>query len=127
MDTDKAVLIDVANGREEMTTIESQIETRTRYTGEKKPHGKKASMLVNLPTKTTNRHKQQQHNYFNNIISCLHEASELYVFGPSLTKVEFEKELRKHHPLANMHIELENMGKLTERQMLAQVRTHFHH
>ncbi|MFT3738970.1 MAG: hypothetical protein QM786_09440 [Breznakibacter sp.] len=127
MDTDKAVLINLTNEDEGMTIIESQIETRTRYAGERKPHGKMASMLINPTTKSTNRFRQQQHSYFSNIISKINGASELFVFGPSLVKVEFEKELRKHPLLTSLRVELENKGKLTERQMVAHVRSHFHH
>lgn len=127
LDTDKAILIELDNSDEDMTTIASNVETRARYAGETKPHGKRASLLANPVSKHTHRQKQQMHQYFTNIMDQIETASDIYLFGPARTKIAFEKELKRHPTMANKHIEVESMGKLTPNQMLAMVRNHFEH
>ena len=97
LDTNKAVLVSLLDGKNENVSIlESEVESRTRFPGEKKP-SRIGSLLTNAENKILNRKKQQKHQYFNEIIKTIDDDTQaLYLFGPSKTKIELEKELRKH-------------------------------
>jgi hypothetical protein len=53
------------------------------------------------------------------------DAQALYLFGPSKTKIELEKELRKHQPFTHKPLVVESADKMTEKQMIAHVKSFF--
>lgn len=127
LNSTKAILVDLNNGNQSVKTIESDIESRTRFPGEGKDFSRLGSMQVNPSKKQTNRKKHQLHHYFEEIIHNLEDASNIFIFGPSQTKNLFEKELKKHHNFHNKLIDIENSDKLTQKQLIAKVKDHFEH
>jgi hypothetical protein len=127
LNSDKAVLISLKDGQnEQLVTLESNIETRTRIPGERKPFSRLGNILAETSGRLTNRRKQQMHQYFNQIIHSLdQEAGEIYLFGPSTAKIELEKELKKNPTFAHKPVSIESADKMTERQMVARVKSHF--
>ncbi len=127
LNSDKAVLISLKDGQnEQILTLESKIETRTRIPGERKPFSRLGNILAETSGRLTNRRKQQMHQYFNQIIHSLdNEARELYLFGPSTAKIQLEKELKKIPQFAQKPVIIESADKMTERQMVARVKSHF--
>jgi hypothetical protein len=126
LDTNKAVLVSLLNGKNEnISILESEVESRTRFPGEKKP-SRVGSLLTNAENKITNRKKQQKHQYFNEIMKTIDQDTQaLYLFGPSKTKIELEKELRKHQPFTHKPLVVESADKMTEKQMIAHVKSFF--
>lgn len=127
INSDKAVLISLNDGQnEQIITLESQIETRTRIPGEGKPFSRLGNILAETSSRLTHRRKQQMHQYFNKIIHSIDdEATALYLFGPSKAKIEFEKELKRVPLFAQKPVSVEPADKMTERQMIARVKSHF--
>jgi len=125
LNTDKAVLVSLADGNESIHTIESQIESRERFPGEGKNYSRLGSMLVNPSKKITEKRKHQLHHYFDEILHNLEDASSIYLFGPSKTKKLFEKEMKEHHGFDQKVIEVENADKMTTNQLIAKVKDHF--
>lgn len=125
LDTDKAVLVSLLNGNEEVKTIKSQIDTRLRFPGERKPGARLGTMAADPTTKITNRKKQLLHHYFNDIIHSVSDATGILVFGPSKAKIELEKQLKKHHGFDHAHLDVESADKMTTRQLIAHVKKHF--
>lgn len=127
LNTDKAVLISLKDGqREQVVTLESEIKSRIRFPGESKPFSRLGNILAETSSRLTNRRKQQLHQYFNKIIHSLDdETKELYLFGPSNAKIQLEKELRKNAVFSHKPVIIEPADKMTERQMIARVKSHF--
>ncbi len=127
LNRDKAVLISLKDGQsEQVMTLESEIESRTRIPGEGKPFSRLGNILAETSGRLTNRRKQQMHQYLNKIIHSLDdEARELFLFGPSNAKIQLEKELKKNPVFARKTVILEAADKMTERQMIAHVKDHF--
>ncbi|TAJ08066.1 hypothetical protein DMA11_21820 [Marinilabiliaceae bacterium JC017] len=125
LDTDKAVLISLTNGQESVKTINSDVEHRSRFPGEGKNYSRLGSMLVNPVKRATNRKKHQLHHYFDQIIKDLSGASSVYLIGPSNTKKLLAKEIKKHHPVEGIPIDLESADKMTDNQLLAKVKNYF--
>jgi hypothetical protein len=126
LDTDKAVLVSLMDGREEVCTIESNVESRLRFPGEKKPTSRFGTIAANALSTTTNRKKQQLHHYFNTIIKTVEDAADLYLIGPSTTKIMLEKEIRKHSEFSHRPLVVEPADKMTHRQLVAHIKNHFH-
>ncbi len=127
LNTDKAVLVSLLNGKqEEIQTIESDVESRTRFPGETKPNSGSGTILPSLEKRTTNRKKQQMHEYFDRILQHIsHDTGEIYLFGPAETKVHFEKTLKKHPEYASKKMEIDSADKMSRAQMIAHVKKHF--
>ncbi len=125
LNSTKAILVDINNGSKTVKTIESEIESRTRFPGEGKNYSRLGAMQINPSKKLTNRKKHQLHHYFEEIINNIEDASDLFIFGPSKTKNLLEKELKKHHQFQDKSIETENSDKLTQKQLIAKVKDHF--
>jgi len=125
LDSEKAYIISLINGREKLEKIESNVESRVRYEGEKKSFSRIGGQLVNPQKKKTKRKKQQLKNYFQNILKKTKDAGDIYIFGPAEAKTGLNKEYSKHKELQSKVLRVENSGKLTENQMIAQVREVF--
>ena len=125
LDSEKAYIISLINGREKLEKIESNVESRVRYEGEKKSSSRIGGQLVNPQKKKTKRKKQQLKNYFQNILKKTKDAGDIYIFGPAEAKTGLNKEYSKHKGLQDKVLRVENSGKLTENQMIAQVREVF--
>jgi hypothetical protein len=127
LNTEKAVLVSLLNGKQdEIQTIESDIESRTRYPGETKPNSGAGTVLSALDRKITNRKKQQMHDYFEKIMhSITDDTGEIYLFGPSGAKIQFEKIIKKHPHLSSKPLDLDKADKMTTAQMIAKVKKHF--
>ena len=125
LDSEKAYIISLINGREKLEKIESNVESRVRYEGEKKSFSRIGGQLVNPQKKKTKRKKHQLQSYYQNILKKTKDAGDIYIFGPAEAKTGLNKEYSKHKELQSKVLRVENSGKLTENQMKAQVREVF--
>jgi hypothetical protein len=63
-------------------------------------------------------------NYYDEVISCLHSAEAILLFGPGEAKGELRKRLEKTKP--DLRIKgFETSDKMTERQISQKVRQHY--
>ncbi len=122
LDSEKAYVISLANGKPEIEKINSPVETRIRIEGEKKHYSRLGGMVVNPQKKRTNRQKQQLKNFYHMIIERVKDADAIYIFGPSNTPKGLYKEFLQNKPLASKITGIETEGKLTRNQMVAKVR-----
>lgn len=125
LDSEKAYIISLIDGKEKLERIESNVESRVRYKGEKKSFSRIGGQLFNPQKKKTKRKNQQLKNYFQSILKKTNDAEKIYIFGPAETKTGLNKEYGKHKELQNKVLRVDNSGKLTENQMIAQVREVF--
>ena len=129
MNTDKAVLVSLLNGKEEnIQTIESEIESRSHNPREMKPGSRTGTVLMDVDKKMTQRKNHQMHEYFEKVMhSIASDTGEIYIFGPANTKKHFEKELKKHAQFNALKLEIESADKMTQPQMVAKIKQHFVH
>ncbi|MBE9511356.1 MAG: hypothetical protein IMY71_10790 [Bacteroidetes bacterium] len=125
LDSEKAYIISLINGREELERIESNVESRVRYEGENKSFSRIGGQLINPQKKKTKRKKHQLQNYFQSILKKTNDAEKIYIFGPAEAKTGLIKEYKKHKSLQNKVLKVENSDNLTKNQMIAQVREVF--
>jgi hypothetical protein len=125
LDSEKAFLISLSEGGESVLKIESEVENRVRFPGEKKAYHRLGNMFVNPQKKITERKKHQLAEYFNKIIDNVKDSDEVLLFGPAKTKGWLNKVLHKHSELKHKVKGVENSALLTERQMIAKVKDFF--
>ncbi|MCH7657329.1 MAG: hypothetical protein IIB05_03280 [Bacteroidetes bacterium] len=125
LDSEKAYIISLVDGREELETIESNVESRVRYKGEKKSFSRIGGQLFNPQKKKTKRKKHQLHSYYQDILKKTKNAGKIYIFGPAEAKTGLNKEYTKHKELQDKILRVESSDSLTENQMIARVREVF--
>ena len=63
-------------------------------------------------------------NTMEKLITTIHEAGSILIFGPGEAKYEFEKKLQRRG-LSNYIVAIETTDSMTERQIVAKVRQYF--
>jgi len=122
LDSEKAYVITLMDGRPAVEKIDSPVETRVRIEGEKKQYSRLGGMFVNPQKKKTKRHEQQLKAYYHMIMERVKDTDAIYVFGPSSAPKRFYKELLHHKEMAPRVVGYESEGRLTRNQMIAKVR-----
>lgn len=125
LDTKKAVLISLTDGSKNVKTIESEIESRERLSGEKRRFGRFGLQYLNPEKHKKYRLKKQINLYMKNIINELNKFEQIVLFGPSEMKNNLKKELMKNHTLSDKIAGVESAEAMTENQMVAWVRDYY--
>ncbi|WP_421919008.1 hypothetical protein [Marinifilum sp.] len=125
LDTEKAYIITIENGKGHIETIESEVETRVRFKGETKAYSKMGNQFINPAKRMTHRRRHQFKQYFENISTKLIKAEEIYLFGPAETKVHLAKHIKKCTKLNDRVRKVESEDNITENQMIARVKEVF--
>lgn len=121
IDHRKAVIVAVSDKGEEIRVIESKVEKQpgriagvrstTPYESQKVPsdgsRGRKFAGQLNI--------------YYDEVISVLHDAESILLFGPGEAKSELKKRLDENNPTHHIAT-LETVDQMTDRQIAAKVR-----
>ena len=114
IDHREAVIVFVTGQAEEIKLISSNIE---------KPHGHSGAS-VRADDVRQRELTEHLNNYYDEVIAALRPAEDILLMGPGEAKGELKKRLERH-PLNGRLIEVETVDKMTEPQIVAQVREHF--
>ena len=124
IDHREAVIVVLTGTGEETKRIRSAVEKQLRRSGEP-DHGSFESREVPADDSRQREYTGQLARYYDAIISPLRDAGSILIFGPGETKSELKKRFEQH-PSAPRTIVLETTDKMTEPQIVAMVRHHFH-
>ena len=126
LDYQKAFIVTLADGQEIVQKLDSKIETRVRFDGEKSSYTRFGTQNVDTDKKNDERRKKQINDYCDKIIKKITDASDIYILGPAEAKVKLEKEIKKKKDLSPHLSNVEpTQSKLTERQIIAKVKDYF--
>ena len=114
IDHRKAVVVFVKGKDEEIKVITSQEENHHGHSGASKP-------ADDLRQRELTGHLN---SYYDEVISCIREAASILIFGPGEAKGELKKRLEKEN-LDGRIVSVEPADKMTDPQVVAQVREHF--
>jgi hypothetical protein len=116
----------VEENQEIIERIESDMERRVRLSGgsrsRKTPYGPQE---ISVDSKQEDRIKGQLRKYYQQIIRQASDAERILIFGPGEAKIELKKEIEKSKGLAGKIKKVESADKMTQRQIVAKVRTFF--
>ncbi|WP_340202308.1 hypothetical protein [Ascidiimonas sp. W6] len=125
IDKEKAHLVTLQDGKEQIETLHSEIENY-------KPSGGARSKVrwgpqdVVQDSKYTEREKHQFKNYFRKIAEKVREADVIAIFGPASTNSKLAEELHQNHKsIAARIIGVEKADSMTLNQTKALIRSYF--
>lgn len=125
IDRKKAVIVRITDEKEQIKTVESNIEKRTRLTGgsrTKTPYGPQ-----DVAAEGRRERKYQHHleSYYKKVSEKIGKAKAVYIIGPGEAKLEFRKHLEKTTEYGPRIKGIEKAERMTERQLAALVRDYF--
>ncbi len=111
IDHQQAVIVTIQNQAEAIKHIESNVDKRVHHESF-------------TESKSDRRFIDQLTHYYDEILTHLHDATDVYIMGPGEAKVEFLKHLESQKLTANI-LPVETADKMTDPQIAAQVRSSF--
>ncbi len=118
IDHRQAFIVFTGNEGEAPQQIESGMEKHVRFS--EGPRSDKHSAEDQRDRQFT----AHLNKYYDEVVSTLHGADSILIFGPGEAKGELEKRLT-HKGMAQHIVGIETVDKMTERQIAAKVRQHF--
>ena len=106
-----------ADNAEETKRMESGMEKHVRYSGRAASEG----VAEDQRDRQYATHLDQ---YYDEVITQLHDAKSILIFGPGEAKGEFKKRL-EHKGLGERIVGVETTDKMTDNQIVAMVREHY--
>ena len=125
IDHREAIVVLLTEAGEETKHISSNVEKQLRRSGEP-DHGPFEAQEVPADDSREREYTGHLAHYYDGIIAQLREAGAILILGPSEAKGELRKRLEKD-PGDTRRVEVETADKMTEPQLVALVRHHFHH
>ncbi len=120
-----AVIISLLENGDTTQRIPSSVEKQLRRSGD---HPAGSFEALQVPSDISRERDYTRHlaHYYDEIVSRLHEAGAILIFGPGEAKHELKKRFAKDKSADHL-IVMEVADKMTEPQMAAHVRHYFHH
>ncbi|MEP7290047.1 MAG: hypothetical protein ABI947_30230 [Chloroflexota bacterium] len=124
IDHRQAVIVLLEDKSETIKRIESDMEKHVRYSG---ASDTQAADGHNDAAEDIRDRRFDNHlnTYYDEVIAALHEVESILIMGPGEAKGELQKRLEGHE--ASRHVvAVETADKMTDGQIVAQVKHHFH-
>jgi len=125
IDHQKTVMVTMANEKEMTWEIRSNIEKHLRLSGGLRAKKPNVSTMSNAEDVVDRRYGNHLSGYYDGVVSFLRNADSIWIFGPGEAKGELKKRLAREN-LDGRIYRVETAGKMTDRQITAKVRQHFH-
>ena len=123
IDTSKAIIVTFTDGKEHITEIESDIENRIYHEKE----GDKGAIMGShhlTNERTFDERKEHQFDHFlKDVLSHIKESDELYVFGPSETKIKLKQKIDDGKTIPDNKLKsVETADSMTLNEVIAKVK-----
>jgi len=118
IDHRETIVVFIRDGGEETKRIESGVEKRVRFSGGNESEEGSAD------DQRDRQFAAHLTRYYDEVISNIHEARSILLFGPGEAKGELEKRLATRK-LSGRIVGIETVDKMTVPQVAAKVREHF--
>ena len=125
IDHKKAIIVAVTDKGEEIRLIISKVERQLRRSGDSPLEGPHERQQVPADDSRQRRVTGQLNTYYDAVIACIRDAESILIFGPGEAKGELQKRLNKDN-LDRRIVGVETVDRMTDHQVAAKVRQHFH-
>jgi hypothetical protein len=125
IDHKKAIVVAVTDKGEETRLIISKVEKNLSRSGDSPLEGSHYSQQVPADDSRQRRLTGQLNIYYDAVIASIRDAESILIFGPGEAKGELQKRLNKDN-LDRRIVGIETVDKMTDHQVAAKVRQHFH-
>jgi len=124
IDHREAIIVALTDSGEETTHIQSNVERQFGHSKDQKQGSPEASS-AQADDSREREYTGHLAPFYDEIISRLSGAESVLIFGPGEAKGELKKRFEKH-PNGSPTIAIETTDKMTEPQIVALIRHHFH-
>jgi hypothetical protein len=116
IDHKKAVIFSLADGGAAIKRVASELNNHARLPGgvQKEP----------VTSSEDNRLAGHLNTYYDEVLSYIHDAESILIFGPGEAKLELKKRLEKMK-LHGRIVGIETVDKMTDNQIVTKVRHRF--
>jgi len=124
IDHRKAVIVTIEEDMEVTLEIRSNVEKHVKFssgTQSKDPNQPKGSTAEDMRDRQFGIHLD---SFYDGIISMIHTADAIWIFGPGEAKGELEKRLN-HAGLGERIVGVETVDKMTDHQIAAKIRDRY--
>lgn len=124
IDHRKAVIVTIEDEVEVTLEIQSNVEKHVRFssgTHTKNSNQPKGSTAEDMRDRQFGGHLD---SFYDGIISMIHTADSIWIFGPGEAKGELEKRL-KHAGLGERIVGVETVDKMTDQKIAAKIRDRY--
>jgi hypothetical protein len=125
IDHNKTVIVVMENEQEETREVHSNVVKYIRLSGGLSPKKPNLSTLSTSENMGDRRYENRLNGYYDGVVSLLQNADSICIFGPGEAKVELKKRLERGD-LGGRIVSVEAADKMTNRQIAAKVREHYH-
>ena len=125
LDKEKAIIINLREGKHRIKRLRSEITTRERFPGESKKFGKFGNQFLSMESKKRNMVKNQADEYLKKIINEIRYVDKLVLFGPAEMKTQLEKAILKNSMISKKLVAVEPADNMTENQLVAWVKEYY--
>jgi hypothetical protein len=116
IDRRRAAIVTVKDGDMEMHQVVSDIDKHVRFSG--------GAQDISEEDIVERRFENHLRKYYDEVISNIHDAESIFIFGPGEAKVELKKRI-DGKSFIGKKIHVETVDKMTDRQITAKVKRHF--
>lgn len=124
IDHRRAVIVSIEDEIKVTYEIRSKVEKHVRFssgTQSKDPNQPKGSTAEDMRDRQYGAHLD---SFFDGIISMIHAADSIWIFGPGEAKIEFENRIKKAG-LGERIVGVETVDKMTDNQIAVKIREHY--
>ena len=126
IDTSKAIIVTLADGKVHMSEIKSEIENRVHHENEGDKGSFMGSRHINNERKFAERKKNQMDDFLKNVIEQIKKDDELFVFGPAAMKLKLKKVIEDDKNKLSAKLKsVETADSMTNNQVVAKVKEFF--
>jgi stalled ribosome rescue protein Dom34 len=116
IDHKKAVIFSLSNEGAEVKRISSELEKHVRFSG--------GAQEESAEDQRDKRFAGHLNNYYDEVLSYIHDAESILIFGPGEAKGELKKRLENMEIHGHI-VGFETVDKMTDNQIVAKVRQRF--
>lgn len=125
IDSERAVIITLADGTSTMKTLLSGIEGKIREDGEGKDYARFGIQYTNNEKKNDKKQQVQVHKFSQEVVEELNGCGEFVVFGPAQMKMELKKVIDTIPLITKKLVDVVPADKMTDKQLIAWVKNYF--
>jgi hypothetical protein len=123
IDSTKAIIVTLENGKETISEIQSDLENSVYHDKEGDKGSFSGSQHIDSQKSFDERKKHQINGYLKDVISTVNGSDELYIFGPAETKTKLEQKINaEKSTIASKLKSVETSDSMTSNQIIAKVK-----
>lgn len=124
IDHKKAIIVTITDQGEQVKKIQSHVERQLHRSANSRSGGPFESQAVPADDRRNHKFMVLLNNYYDEVLSGIHDAESILILGPGEAKGELAKWI-EHKGLGGRIVGVETVDKMTDPQVAAKVRKHF--